>query len=174
MKHTINIISPVAPLLIELNGNNSAIVARLSHNWPKITCCTSLVDLGVQAGDACSPFTQWLESTNEASDCQAKKLLPFFSKSASIPLHQAVVSRHLGYGVAACLTNLMADANYPEGFWKLVTSYRYLPFEERLLQRRIQILENHGKLQFCRHFSPFDHGGSPEYEKIWKRYLEIW
>ncbi len=69
------------------------------------------------------------------------------SKSAFIPLYEALVRPHLEYGMPACLPNLVADINHLERIQRLatrlVTGLRHLPYEERLqrlglysLQRR--------------------------------------
>ncbi len=69
------------------------------------------------------------------------------SKSAFIPLYEALVCPHLEYGMPACSPNLVADINHLEQIQRLATrlvaGLRHLPYEERLqrlglysLQRR--------------------------------------
>ncbi len=59
-----------------------------------------------------------------------------FSKSAFMPLYEALVRLHLEYGMPGCAPNLVADINHLERIQrlasKLVTGMRHLPYEERL------------------------------------------
>ncbi len=58
------------------------------------------------------------------------------SKSAFIPLYEALARPHLEYGVPACSPNLVTDINLLKRIQRLatrlVTDMRYLPYEERL------------------------------------------
>ncbi len=69
--------------------------------------------------------------------------LNYLSKSALIPLYEALVRPHLEYGMPACSPNLVADINHLERIHrsstKLVTCMRHRPYEERLQWRRLRV-----------------------------------
>ncbi len=85
-------------------------------------------------------LTAW--SPIRKSTAEIRSSFQDLSKSACMPLYEALVRPHLKYGMPACSRNLVADINHLEQIQilstRLVTGMCRLPYEERLQRWRLQ------------------------------------
>ncbi len=94
-----------------------------------------------------SPSAQCNEAANKAKRLIFMIRRPFqdLSKSAFIPLYEALVRPHLEYGMPAGSPNFVADINHLERIQRLatrlVTGMRHLPYEERLQRLGLHSLQ---------------------------------
>ncbi len=74
------------------------------------------IDLGVQTYNMFFPSAQCTEAANKARRLisMIRRSFQSLSKSAFIPLYEALVRPHLGYEVPACSPNLVAGSNHLE------------------------------------------------------------
>ncbi len=111
-----------------------------------IPVCNLVKDLGVQTDNMFSPCVQRTEAANKARRLifMIKHSFQDLSKSAFIPLYEALVRPHLEHGMPAYSPNLVADINHPERIQRLakrlVTGMRHLPYEERLQRLRADLI----------------------------------
>ncbi len=85
-----------------------------------------------------SPSAQCTEAANKARRLilMVRRSNQYLSKSAFIPLYEALVHPHVEYCMPACSPNSVVDINYLERIQRLatrlVTAILHLPYEERL------------------------------------------
>ncbi len=93
-------------------------------------------DLVVQKDNMLSSSAKCTEAANKARRLifMIGRSFQDLSKSAFIPLNEALVRPHLEYGMPACSANLVADMNHLHLIQRLatrlVTGMRHLPYEE--------------------------------------------
>ncbi len=94
-----------------------------------------------------SPSAHCTEAANKARRLvfMIRRSFQDLSKSAFIPLYEALVRPHLAYGMPACLPSLVADINHLERNQRLakrlVTGMRHLLYEEGLQRLGLQSLQ---------------------------------
>ncbi len=112
-----------------------------------IPACKLVKDLTVQTDNMSSPSAQCTEAANKVRRLifLIKRSFQDLSKSAFIPLYEALVRPHLQYGKQACSFNLVADINHIERIQRLatgwVTGMRHLHYEERLQRLGLHSLQ---------------------------------
>ncbi len=85
---------------------------------------TFVKDLGVQKDNVFPPSAQCTEAAKKARRfiLMVRRSSQDISKSAFVPLYEALVRPHLDYGMPACSPNLVADINHRERTQRLATS----------------------------------------------------
>ncbi len=114
---------------------------------PSANESTLVKDLGVQTDNMFFPSVQCTETANKARRLifMIRRSIQDHSKSAFIPLYEALVCPHLEYAMPACSPNLVADINHLERIQRfatrLVAGMRHLPYEERLQRLGLHSLQ---------------------------------
>ncbi len=104
-------------------------------------------DLGIQTDSMFPLSAQCTEAANKARRFifMIRRSFQDLSKSAFIPLNEALVRSHLAYGMPARSPNLVADINHLERIERLairwLTGMGPLPYEERLQRLSLHSLQ---------------------------------